>query len=295
MSETPSAASIQVKRVATTILECARQEPYDPETSIPLLERESWDIYDSIVKPAAKYGGKNGKGLRHMPRYTWDEECWEIVKAEIRSRGPEVLPKWDKSVAYDMEFQAALKSYQVLISVMGPHAGEAPETIFARKVDDVQRLGRTFWLVRSPKARADAVAPWCAANEYGPTWILFVEPSVTGGARPTTESSAAREFLADGQWHALLDSLSPVTGKLDSAATALVLDKLIMPVPGELDLWRYMDADNRALPVRFSLGCSTARAYRRRDGMSTLRGMTSRYRCIAAVGRLASPFAVKVR
>ncbi len=286
---------LAVKRVATTILQWACQEPYEPDYSKPLLERGANSIYDGIVKPAAKYGGKNGYGLRHMPRYGWSERFWELVKEEIRSRGPEVLPKWDKAVAYDMRFEEALKAYQVIISVMGPHAGEPPEAIFARKVDDIQRLGRTFWLVRSPKSRADTVAPWCTGNEYGPTWIIFVEPSVSGGARPTTESAPAREFQADGQWQPLPDGLSPVTGKIDGAATALVMDQLIVPVPGELDLWRYADADNKALPLRFSLGCSTARAYRRGAYMKPLPGMSSRNRGIAAVGRLAAPFAVKVR
>jgi 1,2-phenylacetyl-CoA epoxidase PaaB subunit len=45
-----------------------------------------------------------------------------------------------------------------LFSVMGPHAGENSDAIFARKITDIRNAGRTFWVVRSHKAKP-AVEP----------------------------------------------------------------------------------------------------------------------------------------
>jgi hypothetical protein len=44
-----------------------------------------------------------------------------------------------------------------LFSVMGPHAGESSAAIFARKIADVRNVGRTFWVVRSHKAKPDMI------------------------------------------------------------------------------------------------------------------------------------------
>ena len=35
-----------------------------------------------------------------------------------------------------------------LLSVMGPHAGETPEVIFERKINDIKNIGKTFWLIK---------------------------------------------------------------------------------------------------------------------------------------------------
>ncbi len=44
-----------------------------------------------------------------------------------------------------------------LFSVMGPHAGEDSDTIFARKIADIHNEGRTFWVIRSHKAKPDMI------------------------------------------------------------------------------------------------------------------------------------------
>ena len=128
-----------------------------------------------------------------------------------------------------------------------------------------------------------------------PGYTIFVEPATKGGARPTTKEDAAKEYSDDGVlWHQIPKGLSPVTGKLDIGATALVFDMMTTNVNGTLDLWNYGDALDTHKPLRFILGCSTVCAARK-DTKSQPGKMISRYRGIIAVARLADPYCVWTR
>jgi hypothetical protein len=188
--------------------------------------------------------------------------------------------------------EAALKSPRCIVSVMGDHAGEGAEVIFDRKTADIARTGVTFWLIRSPKARPHQVQKLC--NPL-PAYAIFVEPATRGGARSTTKNDAAREYSRDGGlWHLFPEEMSPVTGKLDNAATALVFDMIITDVCGILDLWNYSEAFEPDKPLRFILGCSTVCAIKK-DMKSNPEKMKSRYREIVAVARFANPYCVWIR
>jgi hypothetical protein len=146
--------------------------------------------------------------------------------------------------------------------------------------------------MRSPKARPEHVQRICTK---APSYTIFVEPSRKGAARPTTQEDAAREYSADGvQWHRLPKGLSPVTGKLDAGATALVFDLMTVDVSGTFDLWDCAELSDVKKPIRFKLGCSTVCAVRK-DTKSHPDKMKSRYRGIVAIARLAHPFCVWVR
>lgn len=188
--------------------------------------------------------------------------------------------------------EAALACPQCVVSVMGDHAGEGADSIFNRKKADIDRTGRTFWLMRSPKARPSHVQGICTTV---PAYTIFVEPATKAGARPTIEEDAAEEYSDDGLlWHRLPKGLSPVTGKLDTGATALVFDMITTDVSGTLDLWGYGELSDINKPLRFILGCSTVCAARM-DTKSHPERMKSRYRGIVAVARLAHPYCVWVR
>jgi hypothetical protein len=179
-----------------------------------------------------------------------------------------------------------------VISVMGDHAGEDAGAIFHRKVADCGRVGRTFWVAKSAKARPEHVQALCGAL---PGCVLFVEPATRGGARPTVESQAASEFSRDRiRWTALPAGLGPVTGQMDRLASALVLDRLTTDVEGSIDLWEYADFLDPTRPLRFKLGLSTVCAMRA-DTSAHADRMKSRYRGLIAVGRLAEPYCAWVR
>lgn len=157
--------------------------------------------------------------------------------------------------------EVALVSPNCVISVMGDHAGEGADEIFNRKKVDIHRVGKTFWLTRSSKARPAQVKGMCATV---PAFTFFVEPAIKGGARPTIAEDAAKEYSDDRVlWHRLPEGLSPVTRKLDSGATALVFDMMTTDVSGSLDLWEYGELSETTKPLRFVLGCSTICAVRK--------------------------------
>lgn len=175
---------------------------------------------------------------------------------------------------------------------MGDHAGEGVDAIFDRKTADIDRTGKTFWLMKSPKARPAQVQEICGAI---PAYMIFVEPATKGGARPTTTADEAMEYSADGKsWHRLPEGITPVTGKLDTRAAALVFDIMTTDVSGKLDLWAYADFSDAQKPLKFILGCSTICAVRKDTTLHSAR-MKSRYRKIVAVARLAEPYCVWLR
>jgi hypothetical protein len=127
-------------------------------------------------------------------------------------------------------FEASMAAPNCVVSVMGDHAGEGADDIFNRKKTDINRLGKTFWLIRSPKARPAQVQGMCATI---PSYTIFIEPATKGGARPTTVEDAAKEYSNNRVlWHRLPEGLSPVTGKLDAGAIALVFDMMTTDVSG---------------------------------------------------------------
>jgi len=188
--------------------------------------------------------------------------------------------------------EIALICQRCVVSVMGDHAGEGADAIFSRKKADIERTGKTFWLMRSPKARPKHVQLICSPI---PAYTIFVEPATKGGARPTTREDAAIEYSDDGiLWHRIPNGLSSVTGKLDASATALVFDMMTTDVGGTLDLWNYGELSDTDKPLKFILGCSTVCAFRK-DTKLHPENMKSRYRRIIAVARLAHPYCVWVR
>lgn len=189
--------------------------------------------------------------------------------------------------------EEALKCPQCIISVMGDHAGEGVDAIFHRKATDIKQAEKTFWVMKSPKARPAQVQSLCKNIPY--VYTIFVEPATKGGARPTTREDAAIEYSEDRQvWYRLPEDISPVTGKIDTSAAALVFDMMTTAVNGTLDLWDYGDFSDTQKPLKFILGCSTVCAIRK-DMTPHPERMKSRYRGIVAVARLVEPYCVWLR
>jgi len=184
-----------------------------------------------------------------------------------------------------------------VLSVMGPHAGEDVGAIFTRKIADIQKAGRTFWLVRSHKAKPDMVHTICsqAVCQRLAVFCLFLGPSSRGGATPTKTASAASEYSADlSTWHALPPGIGPVTGLITKNACALVFDNLTIQESALLDLWQYADFFSPDRPVMIRQGASTVCALRKNMQCHPER-MKSNLRLLIAVGRLTKPYAVWLR
>lgn len=188
------------------------------------------------------------------------------------------------------------QQYSVL-SVMGPHAGEDSDEIFARKIADTRRAGKTFWLIRSHKAKPDMIQTICSAARARANEPLcaFLGPSSPGGAVPTKISCAAAEYSADlSKWESLPSGIGPVTGQMTRSACALVFDQLVLCESEVLDLWQYADFFNQEQPVKIRQGASTVGVVGRNTSAHSDR-MKSHIRKVIASGRLTEPFAVWLR
>lgn len=184
-----------------------------------------------------------------------------------------------------------------LFSVMGPHAGEDSDAIFARKIDDIRKAGRTFWVVRSHKGKPgmiQEIGRTVCGKSFEPL-CAFLAPSSPGGAVPTKTASVAIEYSADRcDWQALPAGITPVTGRMTPSTCALVLDQLCLQASAVVDLWQYTDFFDPESPVMIRQGASTI-GVRRGDTSTHPDRMSSRLRQVMAVGRLVYPFAVWVR
>jgi hypothetical protein len=179
-----------------------------------------------------------------------------------------------------------------ILSVMGPHAGEDEDLIFSRKQADIKGPERrTFWVFRSYKAKPDLVRRICQEDDE--VWVTFVEAASKEGAKPTRRCDKAVSFSPDRvDWHALSENIGPVTGKIDRAAYALVLDKLDWPVAREyIDLRDFAELPDMERPVLFARGSSTICVCSKEMREHPKCPRTYRRRVLAR-GRMTPPFAV---
>jgi hypothetical protein len=188
----------------------------------------------------------------------------------------------------------ALVYPRCVISVIGDHAGEGMAPIFKRKIEDIEKMGQTFWVVRSRKAQPAQVQEM---SKTEPVYVVFVGPATKGGARDTVTNGSASEFSSNGEdWSPLPEGISPVTGRFDSQTSALVLDRLTLALKNdsELDLCDYADFHDPAMPLKLMQGCSTVCSVRK-DMRRHPDKPKSRIRDVIAIGRLVQPYCVWVR
>ena len=127
------------------------------------------------------------------------------------------------------------KGEKAIVHIMGPHAGEGTDTIFTRKLTDVSKCGRTFWVAKIGDYREGGIKPILAIARRKP-WIYFVAPSTKGGAKDTKIATKATHyrsvFDSESSWEPLPVGMTPVTGSLakDGTSRAFVFDKLKVDV-----------------------------------------------------------------
>ncbi len=146
---------------------------------------------------------------------------------------------------------------------MGAHAGESADTIFRRKMVDCELFGRTFWVVKSSKARPEQVRGLCASR---PGYVIFVEPADAGRGTPNHSGGSPRhEYSPDRINWSLASRVYRASHGIEwmAHATALVFDLLLTDVDGTIHLWEYADRSDVSRPLRFALGLSTHCAVRR--------------------------------
>jgi hypothetical protein len=184
----------------------------------------------------------------------------------------------------------------LMISVIGPHAGESETEIFNRKIQDISRIGKTFWLIKSYKAKPEIVNKYIleAKNEITEIYCIFIGAASKNGAIPTISASSSSSFSKDkSNWEDLPTGLSPVTGKIDNNTYALVFDYLEL-TNDCIDLWNYSDFINQNNPIKIRQGGSTFCSIRK-DSSYHPDKIISRYRIVYAIGKLSEPYCVYLR
>ena len=176
---------------------------------------------------------------------------------------------------------------------MGPHAGESERMIFTRKINDINNTGKTFWLVKSYRANPIMIQRLCsgAKSENVTPYCLFIEASSEGGAMPTKTASVAKSYSENNkEWQDVSNELSPITGKIDRHAYALIFDQIKF-IDGQINLWEYADYINPDLPLVISRGASTLCAIKS-DMSNHSKKIKSNLRKVIAFGRFCEPYGV---
>lgn len=188
--------------------------------------------------------------------------------------------------------QNAKDAKRCIISVMGPHAGENNENIFNRKINDIMRLGFSYWIIRSSGAKVETVQAFFEGEDNA--YVIFVTPSTSSAAIPTASSQPARLISFDGHfWKKIPDEMSPVTGRIDKMTCGLVLDHLeyYPTAPVDLDLSNYCDPASTSKGITIMQGRSTVVAQKVAGQILQIK-MKSIARKIIGVGKLKYPYAV---
>ncbi len=203
----------------------------------------------------------------------------------------------------------ALKSPIVVLSLMGPHAGESTSEIFFRKLEDVRKCGRTLWAMNSWKATPQQVQ----RCRPGYLYIINDPPrrsQLSSGELhrdagvPTADGTAAREYHTGdrrtGPWKPMWPGLSPVTTNprylRGENGRALVLKSLIdlRRAPRPIQMADFADiSGDLPVPLKTGQGFSTICAARR-----DMRGHADvwlKERVIIAVAEFDDPYAVWLR
>lgn len=175
----------------------------------------------------------------------------------------------------------------IIISVIGPHAGESLDEIFARKIKDIEKCGYTFWISKSRAINPDIIAKFQRENNFEELNILFIKTANNSQGIDTKISEEAEVYEEKGLWKDIDKRLSPLTGRLPSLA--FKFDRIsIIDEKRKIDLGEYEEVDGGNIQI--FMGKSTICVRKSKEK----RDMKNGNREIVAFARLASPFCLKV-
>lgn len=196
-----------------------------------------------------------------------------------------------KRTEYIPEYKYSDIPDHVILSIMGPIAGETSEEIFQRKEKDIYTVGRTFWMIHSRGAPPPIVQRLFSTQETA--YAILIEPSSPLKDNGNQCCDVAHSYTPDQKnWFSFPGGLSPVTGKIDKGAYALVFDDITRyEKEAWIDLWDYSEFEYSNEPIRIMLGYSTICAVRKSSENHPLK-LKSHLRYANAVARLVAPYCV---
>jgi hypothetical protein len=188
------------------------------------------------------------------------------------------------------------KQKYVVISEIGPHAGESEEEILNRKGKEIKDIGKSFWLHKSYSAKPNIVQNLCenALKERNIPVCIFIQASSKNGARPTKKDDKMKEFSLDQKYWEKIPLGIKVTG-LSKNAFIMIFKKLnIIKKEQYLNLWDYSLFESSGKAVRMGRGASTVCCVKESSNDDPNK-MKSNPRKIVAIGEFFYPFTAWVR
>ncbi len=160
-----------------------------------------------------------------------------------------------------------LESKYVVLRIIGEHAGESEIDVFLRKRKEIHEAGKSFWLIKSNKAKTENIQEISkkAEKEGEKVYVLFIHAATNGGARPTKKEDIAHHYSSDNNNWSIIENGIKVTGKIDRSSTALVLKNLEVFNKEDviIDLWNYSDFFDSLSRIKTGLGSSTVCAVKK--------------------------------
>lgn len=186
-----------------------------------------------------------------------------------------------------------LNNRYIVLSVIGPHAGEDIDNIIKRKQKEIKETGKSFWLIKSQRAKTETIQDLGkqAQKEGEKLYCIFVEPGVVGGAQPALNNDRAIYFSKNQKdWQEIPNEIN-ITGQINMQSTGLVFDFIEKPEEDIIiDLWKYSDFMDNTEPIRFRLGASTQCAVKKSS-----KGMVSHKRSVVVVAKFVAPYGVYLK
>lgn len=179
---------------------------------------------------------------------------------------------------------------RIMISVIGSHGGSDVEEIVDRKNKDVDRFGKTFWLVNSFQISPDIVQDFCDNRED--IYCYFILP--VNSSRPTIMNERVKYYSIDNkEWKVLEEDyheIGEVTGKITNSTSVLILGR-IENYSGILRLSEYSYGVDCYARTFITLGGSTLCLVRR----NVIKEHSDKDRVIAYRAKIKYPYCVYVR
>lgn len=179
----------------------------------------------------------------------------------------------------------------IIISVIGPHAGEDLSTIFTRKIKDTTTCGYTYWISKSRVISPEIISSFQKESKDD-LYMIFIKTSMNSYGKDTLHSESATKAQEKNGWQEIDPKLSPVTGKMPTYG--LKFDNIcVLDQKYKIDLKNYcewdMDANKRNNPVKIMMGKSTICVRKSEKKQEMKNGI----REIVAYAKLAEPFCLK--
>ena len=175
-----------------------------------------------------------------------------------------------------------------IISVMGPYAGESEDSIYERKINEIEENGYTFWHHQSNQAKPDMVQELGKAAKGSSIQLILTSTGSRGSGEDTKKHPQAKRYSTnkDGPYKPIPEPIYVETGR---KPWALVINNLEL-VDDRINLWDYSDFFSKGA-VRTRQGGSTVCAIKQ-SSRDDPKKMKSNIRDIVAITDVIEPFSV---